>query len=101
MNNVVVARFAGMRKARAWTVMPTSDDRIIIQADGAIGIFDWRSGKGRLCTKGGYFPYLRIAAPYIFPLDFVRACLQACPSLGGTQALCDGAVIVENTVRID
>ncbi|HUA09476.1 MAG TPA: hypothetical protein VMA98_09390 [Candidatus Acidoferrales bacterium] len=101
MDNTVRAKIAGMRKLREWTVMPTSDDRIIVQTDGAIGIFDWRNGKGRLCTKGGYYPHLRMAAPYIFPLDFVRACLQACPSLGGTHALGDGAVIVENTVRID
>ena len=101
MDNIVRARIAGMRKMREWIVMPTSHDRIIIQSDDAIGIFDWRNGKGRLCTKGGYFPHLRIATPYIFPFEFVRACLQACPSLGGAQSLCDGAVIVENTVRID
>jgi hypothetical protein len=101
MNNVVIARFAGMRKARAWTVMPTSDDRIIVQAEGAIGIFDWRSGKGRLSVKGGYFPHLAIAKRFIFPPDFVRAGLQACPSLGGVHALCDSGVIVENTVRIE
>ena len=101
MNDIVTAKLAGMRKARAWTVMPTSDDRIIVQADGAIGIFDWRDGEGRLCTKGGYFPHLAIAKAYVFPPDFVRACLQACPSLGGAHTVCDGAVVVENAVRIN
>ncbi|MHB8432255.1 MAG: hypothetical protein ACYDCA_01380 [Candidatus Tyrphobacter sp.] len=101
MSNIVAAKLASMRKPRDWIVMPTSDDRIIVQADGAIGIFDWRSGKGRLSTKGGYFPHLAIAKAFVFPPDFVRACLQACPSLGGAHALCDGAIIVENTVRID
>ncbi|MHB8432251.1 MAG: hypothetical protein ACYDCA_01360 [Candidatus Tyrphobacter sp.] len=67
MSNVVAAKRAAMRKPREWIVMPTSDDRIIVQADGAIGIFDWRSGKGRLSTKGGYFPHLAIAKAYIFP----------------------------------
>jgi hypothetical protein len=101
MSNVVVAKLASMRKAREWIVMPTSDDRIIVQSEGAIGIFDWRSGKGRLSTKGGYFPHLAVAKAYVFPPDFVRACLQACPSLGGAHALRDGAIIVENAVRID
>jgi hypothetical protein len=78
MNNVVVARFAGMRKARAWTVMPTSDDRIIIQADGAIGIFDWRSGEGRVCTKGGYFPILGLRRCIFFrPISFAHVCKHA------------------------
>lgn len=76
-------------------VMPTSDDRIIVQADSAIGIFDWRSGKGRLSRKGAYFPHLATAKPFVFPLDFVRGCLQACHSLGGSHMLWDGAVIVE------
>ena len=101
MNNFVTAKLAGMRKAREWMVMPTSDDRIVVQADAAIGIFDWRSGKGRLSTKGGYFPHLAIAKAYVFPPDFVRACMQACPSLGGTHALCEGAVVAENAVRIN
>lgn len=101
MNNIVVVKLAGMRKARTWMVLPTSDDRIIVQADDAIAIFDWRTGKGRLTRKGGYFPHLAIAKPYVFPPDFVRACLQACPSLGGAHALCDGAFIVENTVRMN
>lgn len=101
MSNVVIAKLAGMRKIREWIVMPTSDDRIIVQTDGAIGIFDWRSGNGRLTTKGGYFPHLAIAKPFVFPVEFIRACLQACPSLGGAHMLCDRAVIVENAVRID
>lgn len=101
MNNIVVAKLAGMRKARTWMVMPTSDDRIIVQAEGAIGIFEWRTGKGRRTTRGGHFPHLAIAKAYVFPVDFVRACLQACPSLGGANELCDGAFIVENTVRIE
>jgi len=36
MTNVVIAKLGRMRKERACGVMPTSDDRIIGQTDGAI-----------------------------------------------------------------
>lgn len=45
-----------------------------------------------------------IGEPERAPVDdlkFVRECLRACPSLGCTHVLCDGAVIVKNTVRIN
>ncbi len=99
MKNTIVAKLDNMRKLRTWSVLPTSDDQIIIQADGAIGIFNWRSGKGKLCTKGGYFPHLAIARPFTFPAEFVRACLAACPSLGGETVIVPGAAMV-NTVEI-
>ncbi len=100
MSNAVIAKLTGMRKERAWTVIPTSDERIIVQTDGAIGIFDWRTGKGRLSTKGGYFPHLAIAKPFTFPPEFVRGCLRACPSLGGRHPECNGALIIEHTAKI-
>lgn len=99
MDNTVRAKIASMRKMCEWIVIPTSDDRIIVQTEGAIGIFDWRSGKGRLSTRGGYFPHLAIAKYFVFPPEFVRVCLQVCPSLGGQHVLCDG-VVIENTVKI-
>ena len=100
MSDVVTAKLSGMRKTREWIVMPTSDDRIIVQTDGAIGIFDWRSGNGRLSTKGGYFPHLAIAKPFVFPVEFIRACLRACPSFGGQHTECHGALIIEHTAKI-
>jgi hypothetical protein len=78
MSNVVIAKLAGMRKIREWIVMPTSDDPIIVQTDGAIGIFDWRSGNGRLSTKGGYFPHLASRSRLYFPSSSVAlACAHA------------------------
>jgi len=100
MTRTVTAKLAGMRKERDWCVMPTNNDRILVQTDGAIGVFDWRTGEGRLCVRGGYFPHLAAASPFTFPQDFVAACLAACPSLGGETVLCDGMVIVENTVHV-
>jgi len=100
MMRTITAKLAGMRKAREWTVMPMADDRILIQTDGAIGVFDWRTREGRLCVRGGYFPHLAAASPFTFPQNFVTACLAACPSLGGETVLCDGLVVVENTVQI-
>jgi len=89
----VVAKLGSMRKTRAWSVRPTSDDRIIVQADGAIGIFEWRQGTGALCTTGGTFAHLAVARPFAFPPEFVQACLRECPSLGGETVHAGGAVV--------
>ncbi len=99
MSNAVIAKLAGMRKIREWIAMPTSDDRIIVQTDGPIGIFDWRSGNGWLSTKGGYFPHLAIAKPFVFPVEFIRACLRG-PSFGGQHTECHGALIIEHAAKI-
>lgn len=98
MKNTITAKLPGMRKAREWSVMPTDRDRILVQTGGAIGIFDFRTGAGKLCTRGGYFPHLAIAKPYVFTTEFVRECLRVCPSLGGETHLTPGHV-VEHTVR--
>lgn len=89
-----------MRIPRAWHVQPTSDDRLIVQADGAIGIFDWRTGKGKLTTKGEYYPHLALAKPFDFPADFVADCLAACHSHGGGTPLAGGAIVVKHTVQV-
>lgn len=100
MRNTIRAKLPGMRKAREWSAMPIEDGRrILVQAEGCIGIFNFRTGEGKLCTRGGYFPHLSIAKPYTFPQDFVRECLRACPSLGGETTL-DAGHIVEHTVRV-
>jgi len=77
----VEAKLGRMRKPRKWLVQATSDDRIIVQTEGAIGIFGF-DGKGRLSTRGGYFPHLAFAAPFEFPAGFVAACLDVCQPLG-------------------
>lgn len=101
MKNTVTAKLGSMRKAREWSVMPVEGgERIIVQTDGAIRIFAWRTGLGKLCVRGGYFPHLAIAQPYVFPADFVTACLAACPSLGGQTVIGDGVAVIEHTVRV-
>jgi len=100
MRNTITARLPHMRKARDWDVMPIEDGRrILVQTDGAIGIFDFRTGVGKLCTRGGYFPHLAIAQRCTFPPEFVRECLRVCPSLGGETTL-DAGHIVQHTVRV-
>lgn len=98
----VVGKLGTMRKARKWSVMPTDQEgRIIVQADGAIGQFDYRTGKGVLNTRGEYFVHLsRIAGAreFDFPTEFVAACLRACPALDSETDTGRGVVIV-NTVR--
>jgi hypothetical protein len=98
----VTAKLANQRKARDWLVSPCDDGELIVQADGAIGKFDFRTRTGVLNTRGGYFMHLSPvmgAKAYEFPADFVRDCLEACPALDGQTSLAGGAVIVENTVR--
>lgn len=98
----VTAKLGSMRKERDWSVSPSEGDKIMVQSDGAIGLFDWRTGNGVLNTKGGYFPHLSPALgakPFEFPKDFVVECMKVCPSLGGQTELAGGAIIVEHTVR--
>jgi hypothetical protein len=98
----VTAKLANQRKERDWLVSPCDDGTIIVQADGCIGQFDFRTRKGILNLRGGYFVHLHPqlgAQRYEFPANFVRECLEACPALDSQTSLAGGAVIVENTVR--
>lgn len=97
----VRGKLAGQRKSRDWSVSPTDDDRLIIQADGCIGAFDVKSGVGVLNTRGGYFPHLSAALgarAFKFPTEFVAACLRACPSLDGETTR--GGVTLMHTVQV-
>jgi hypothetical protein len=96
----VTAKLGNMRKVREWIVLPRSDGQIMVQADGAIGAFDFRTGKGRLNTKGEYFAHLAVAQPFEFPQEFVTACLKVCPSLGGTTEVVPGVLTIVNTVTV-
>jgi hypothetical protein len=99
----VTAKLANMRKPQEFTVMPADDgETVIVQSDKSIGRFNMRTGEGILNTKGAYFPHLSKmlgAVPYIFPAEFVRDCLDACPSLDGQTSFLGGAVIVQHTVK--
>jgi len=94
----VIGKLGNMRKDRDWLVQATDDDRIIVQADGAIGVFDVSGANGRLCTTGGYFPHLAIARPFEFPRDFVRAALEIAHPMDSETHAC--GVIMQNTVRV-
>lgn len=96
----VRGKLAGQRKARDWSISPVDDGSIIVQADGAIGQLDFRTRKGVLNVRGGYFPHLsRVlgAKPYEFPTEFVRLALECCPALGSESSR--GGVTVVNTIR--
>jgi hypothetical protein len=97
----VHAKLATMRKAREWSIQPTSDDRIIVQtgygSKGAIGIFGF-DGVGRLTTKGAHFPHLALATPYTFPAGFVAACLDVSQPLDSESTY--GGVTVAHTVQV-
>lgn len=93
----VTAKLGKQRKARKWLVQATNDDRIIVQGEGAIGIFAM-DGKGKLCTTGGYFPHLALARPFEFPAGFVAACLDVCQPLDAETSY--GGVTVAHTVQV-
>jgi hypothetical protein len=99
----VTAKLGTQRKAQTYTVMPTSDGKIMVQSDKAIGEFYPQTGKGMLNIKGSYYPYLsrRLGAvEYQFPADFVAECVRVCPTPGETTSLAGGVVLMHNTVQV-
>lgn len=100
----VTAKLGGMRKPQEFCVLPMKREgeettTLMIQSDKSIGILDFRTGKGKLNTKGCYTPHLMLAQPFDFPPEFVQACLEACPSLGGTTEIAPG-IIMQHTVQV-
>lgn len=98
MFTTVSAKLGSMRKAQDFLIQPTSDGRVMVQSTKSIGIFDPKTGEGRLCTTGCYFVHLSIAKPFSFPPEFVSEVLHACPSLGGETTV--GGVTIQHTVKI-
>ena len=84
----IEAKLGKMRKPQSFTVYPRStsakpgDNRIIVQSNKSIGMFDPETGEGVLNTKGSYFPHLALGAPFQFPTEFVKACIEAQPKSG-------------------
>ena len=80
----VNAKLASMRKPQEFVVYPagTYPGLIVVQSDKSIGAFDRETGKGRLNTKGKYFPHIPLGKPYQFPPEFVKACIEAQPKSG-------------------
>jgi len=98
----VSAKLGSMRKPQDFVVLPVKrgdDPLLMIQSHKSIGIFNYRTGEGRLNTKGCYSPHLAMAKPFTFPPEFVQACMEACPSLGGTTEIAPG-IIIQNTVQV-
>lgn len=98
----ITAKLGTMRKAREWVVQVTSNGRIMIQADKAIGLFNPSTGEGLLNTNGGYGPHLHPALGakrFTFPRDFIEECQAALDANGPETALAGGAVIIKNTVE--
>ena len=101
MRNTFRAKLHG-RKIREWDVMVVEGgERLLVQASDAIGLFSWRTGKGKLCTRGGYFPHLALARPYTFPESFVHEAMRVSPSLGGESHLSPGHVLKHNVTIIE
>jgi hypothetical protein len=103
----VTGKLGNMRKPQDFVVYPPSNKgNIIVQSDKAIGIFDIKTGKGVLNTKGCYFPHLESrlgAIPYIFPKEFVLQCIinyQEEGSLIGVHPETGGPVFMGKVTEI-
>lgn len=97
----VVGKLHTMRKPQDFVVQPASDGTIVVQSDKSIGRFDFKTRKGVLNTKGSYFPHLNSmlgAFAFEFPVDFVTACLAACPALDSETTV--GGVTIVNTIQV-
>lgn len=97
----VRGKLAGQRKPRDFSVHLRSDELLLVQGDGCIGTFDFRTRKGVLNTKGEYFPHLHPsmgARPFEFPAEFVKLCLEVCPALGSETT--DGGITIVNTIEV-
>lgn len=98
----VWAKLGTQRKQQEYLVMPIEDgERIVVQSDKSIGIFNFRTGKGLLNQKGSYFPHLSPALgakAYTFPAEFVAQCLKQCPTLDGATDI--GGVIVQHNIEV-
>ena len=98
MFHKVSAKLGSMRKAQDFLIQPTSDGRVMVQSTKSIGIFNPKTGEGKLCTTGCYFVHLSLAKPFNFPPEFVSDVLHAGPGLGGETDI--GGVTVQHTVEI-
>lgn len=97
----VRGKLGRQRKPQEYVVLPRSDGKILVQADTAIGTFDFRTRKGVLNIKGSTFAHLGTflgAEPYEFPAEFVRLALEACPAQDSETTR--GGVTVVNTVQV-
>lgn len=104
----IIAKLGTQRKARAYFIQATSDDRIIVSegygSKGTIGTFAVHAGNiaegpnGRITFDGAHFPHLALARPFRFPQGFIAACLDVCQPLDSETT--QGGVTVMHTVQV-
>lgn len=75
------AKLGSMRKPQTFIVFNSNTDnnKIIIQSDKSIGMFDKNTGEGVLNIKGSYFLHLNPimgAKKFIFEPEFLKNCLE-------------------------
>lgn len=103
MRNTVTAKLGTMRKEQKFMVMPfvrkDGTSLLMIQSGKSVGLIDYKTGRGKLYTKGSYGVHLALAQPFDYPPEFVAECLKACPSLGGKTDI-GGVVVQHNIVEI-
>jgi hypothetical protein len=90
-------KLSNMRKPQNFVVQDINDQNAFyIQSDKSIGIFDKETGKGKLNTKGKYFPHLQFATPYRLTTEELKNCLGALSVKGDILGSVDGCIIVNN-----
>lgn len=90
---VLTAKFAGMRKARDFSIYPSTvvgsgERRINLQADSVLVSVDYETGKGRIAWRGsnpkyGVHLYAAGSEPIEIAGDTLQYLQMVCPRPGG------------------
>ena len=88
-------KLGNMRKPQNFVVQDVNGkNKIIIQSDKSIGVFDKKTGRGKLNTKGCYFPHLQYATPYVLSTGQLKDCLQALYIAGDVLGQIAGSEVI-------
>ena len=78
MGKYVNLKLGKMRKEQEFIVMQCTGDKFQIQSEKSIGLFDVKTGKGKLSTKGCYFHHLSLCGvEYQLTESELKLCLDA------------------------
>lgn len=97
-----IGKFDNMRKPQEFVVLTTDGDDLIVQSDKRFGRFNFRTGEGRLSTKGNStidLHPIRGGIDFTFPPEFVTACLEAAAPKDAEVSLAGGGFIIQTTVK--
>ena len=102
MNNYVNFKLGKMRKEQEFCVQDVNNkNAFIIQSDKSIGMFDKKTGKGKMSFKGCYFPHLSMCSiPFELSQEQVQKCLSILCKKGDVIGSFGGCVIINEGVTL-